>query len=259
MIFESHAHLDDERFDKDRDEVIKKASEKGVKGIINVGADLMSSRASLGLAEKYGFICASCGIHPHEAFSYDDNAEKELITLLRHKRTVAVGEIGLDYHYENTDKEIQKNAFRRQINIANEFSYPLIIHDREAHKDCLDILKEEKAQNIRGVFHCYSGSAEMVKEILKLDFYISFTGVVTFKNARKVIEAVREVPCERLLVETDCPYLSPVPNRGKRNHPGNLTYIIEKIADIKGMNYNDLCKVTWENTLELFSRFTFIQ
>ncbi|MFO7636897.1 MAG: TatD family hydrolase [Clostridia bacterium] len=257
MLFESHAHLDDSQFDADRDRVIRDAYEAGVKAVINVGADMSSSRASIDLSEKYPFICASCGIHPHEASSYGREMEEELMCLLRHPKAVAVGEIGLDYYYGSDQREKQKEVFRKQIQLARQLKKPVIIHNREAHKDCWDILLEEKAHENRGVFHCYSGSGEMARQILKYDYYISFTGVVTFKNARKVLEAVQVVPLERLLLETDSPYLSPEPHRGKRNDPGNLVHIARKIAEIKGVDVERLCEATWDNTLRLFPDFTF--
>jgi TatD DNase family protein len=257
MLFESHAHLDDEKFDPDRDQVIERVYNNGIKGIMNIGADLHSSSMSLNLAHKYGFICASCGIHPHEAHSYDDISENRLMEMLGDERAVAAGEIGLDYYYDKSDREMQREAFRRQLNLARIKKLPVIIHDREAHRDCLDIIKEENGYENGGVFHCYSGSAEMVREILSLGFHISFTGVITFSNARKTIEALKAVPLDRLLMETDCPYLAPVPNRGRRNDPSNLVYIAEKMAEVKDVDYETLCSITWENTLRLFPRFTF--
>lgn len=256
MLFESHAHLDDSVFHADRPEVIQQAYEQGVRAILNVGADLPSSRASVELAGQYPHIVASCGVHPHEADSFDDHAEEQLLHLLSMSRVVAVGEIGLDYYYNHAIHSKQKEAFRRQIRIARGKKLPLILHNREAHKDILDILEEENGDVNKGVFHCYSGSTEMVRQILRKDYFLSFTGVVTYRNAKKVLEALRAVPLERLLLETDSPYLSPEPFRGKRNHPGNLPLIARQIAAVKGVEPETIHEITWKNALEVFPDFT---
>jgi TatD DNase family protein len=230
------------------------AYENGVKRIINVGADRRSIHTSLELAKKYDFIFNSCGIHPHDAKTYNGKIENELMQITKDPNTVAIGEIGLDYHYDNSPRDVQRQVFARQIDLAGELGFPVIIHDREAHKDCLDILKATKTPSQSGVFHSYSGSAEMVKVIIKMGFYVSFTGVVTFKNARKTIEAARAVPIERLLVETDCPYLSPEPKRGRRNVPDYVRHTAEKLAQIHGKPIDEMNRILWDNTHRLFSR-----
>ncbi len=253
-IFDSHAHLDDKRFDEDREEVIKRAEKAGVAGLINVGADLESSRTTLELAQKHGFIYAAVGVHPHDASGFDEFTEKEIVRMADSGKVVAIGEIGLDYHYDNSPRDLQKQAFTKQLRIAASMDLPVIIHNREAHKDCLDILKQEKNDRQRGVFHCYSGSAEMVREVIELGFYISFAGVITFKNAKRATEALKLVPQDRLLFETDCPYLSPEPYRGRRNEPAFTEYTAKKMAQILDVNYEELCRSVWENTHRLFSR-----
>ncbi len=253
-LFDSHAHLDDPRFDKDRDEIISESFASGVKKIINIGADIETSENSVKLAQKHDFIYAACGVHPHDADSYDANLEKRLEKLAANEKVVAIGEIGLDYHYDNSPREKQKEAFSSQIRLAGKLGLPIIIHDREAHKDCLDILKREMTPETTGVFHCYSGSAEMAGQIIEMGFYISFTGVVTFKNAKKVLRSVEAVPVDRLLSETDCPYMAPEPVRGKRNDPRNIRYVVECLAKIKGVDYERMCERLWMNTHKLFRR-----
>ncbi len=253
-LFDSHAHLDDRRFDKDRNEIIVHSYDNGIKRIINVGADVKSIYTSLELAQKYKFIYSACGIHPHDADTYNDNVEKQLREISKDPNTVAIGEIGLDYYYENSPRDIQKEAYSKQIRLAGELGLPIIIHDRDAHMDCINILKSEKTIDMRGVFHCYSGSAEMVKTIIAMGFYVSFTGVITFKNARKTLEAVAAVPIDRLLVETDCPYMAPEPKRGKRNIPDYVRFTVEKMAQIHGMDFEKLCETLWDNTHRLFGR-----
>jgi len=254
LIFDSHAHLDDRRFDEDREEVIERAFQAGIAGIINVGADLESSRTTVELSGKYDFIYASVGVHPHEASGYNASIEGQISNLAQSDRVVAIGEIGLDYHYDNSPRDLQKKAFERQLRLASSMDLPVIIHNREAHRDCLDILHVEKNERQRGVFHCYSGSAEMVREVVELGFYVSFAGVVTFKNARKAVEALKVVPIDRLLFETDCPYLSPEPYRGKRNEPAYTSFTAQRIAEVLEMEYDRLCSTVWENTHRLFDR-----
>lgn len=253
-LFDSHAHIDDRRFDGDQEDVINSAYNSGVKRIINVGADVKSCFTSLELAQKNDFIFNACGIHPHDAISYTDEVEKQLREIAKNPSTVAIGEIGLDYYYDNSPRDIQKLAFAKQIRLAGELGYPIIIHDRDAHKDCIDILKAEKTKELKGVFHCYSGSVEMVRTIIDLGFYVSFTGVITFKNARKTVEAVKAVPLDKLLAETDCPYMSPEPMRGKRNIPDYVKFTVIKMAEIHGLSFERMCEIIWENTHRLFNR-----
>lgn len=254
LIIDSHAHLDDSRFKDDRNEVIERAKEAGVARLINIGADIESSYSALKLAEKHSFIFAAVGVHPHDANEYNISVEKEIIEMAKSQKVVAIGEIGLDYHYDNSPRELQKQAFVSQLKVAASLDLPVIIHNREAHRDCLDILQKENNDRQRGVFHCYSGSAEMVREVIEMGFYVSFAGVITFKNAKKAVQALQMVPLDRLLFETDCPYLSPEPYRGRRNEPAFIQLTIIKMAEVLGMEYEELCFKVWENTHRLFSR-----
>lgn len=253
MLFDTHAHYDDEKFDLDRDETIKRAHENGVAYIINAGSDLKSSKRSVELAAMYDFVYAAVGIHPQEADIADEQALELLRKLCGSPKVVAIGEIGLDYYYDTVPKEVQKKIFIRQIHLARELGLPIVVHDRDAHEDSLNIVKGEKAGEVGGVFHCYSGSTEMARKLLNNNFYLSFGGVVTFKNARKVVEAVRYVPLDRLLIETDSPYLSPEPFRGKRNESAYVRYVAEKIAEIKGISYEEVASVTLNNAKRLFN------
>lgn len=250
MYFDSHAHLDDKQFDKDRHALIATFQSEGVSFYVNVGADLDSSRQSIALAEQYDFIYAAVGIHPSETYRLKDSAEEELRGLTQHHKVVAVGEIGLDYHYEDTQKEKQQEWFRRQLLLAQELGLPVIIHDREAHGDCMQIIREVGYHN--GVFHCFSGSSEMAKELVKWGWYISFAGPVTFKNAAKTKEAAQYVPIDRLLIETDSPYLAPQPMRGKRNCPIYVQYVAEEIARLKNLTPEFVAHKTMENAKKFF-------
>jgi len=232
MIFDSHAHYDDEAFNKDRDEVIEELKENEIIGVLNCGASLEGARDSVKLSDKYDFFYAAVGIHPEFADVVNDEIIEELRNLSKNPKVKAIGEIGLDYHYEeNPPREVQKDAFLRQMKLAEELGFPVVIHNREAHGDTLEILKQ--FPKVRGVIHCFSGSLEMARECIKLGYYIGFTGVVTFKNSRKTAEVAREIPLDRILLETDCPYMAPEPNRGKRNRSDYIEYIAEKIAEIR--------------------------
>lgn len=248
-IFESHAHFDDERFDEDREQLLSSMNEKGVRFAINIGSSLESSQASVDLADKYDFIYAAVGVHPEEIADVDDAGIEKLRELAKNKKVVAIGEIGLDYHYRDDNKEEQIAAFRRQMELAKELSLPVIIHSRDACEDTLKVLREYKP---RGVVHCFSGSAETAKEVVALGMYVGFTGVVTFKNARRALEAVEAVPLDRLLCETDCPYMAPEPNRGKRCDSTMLEFILAKMAEIKGVSTQELADKTCENAKKLF-------
>lgn len=252
MFFDSHAHYDDERFDEDRNALLPSMQENGVDYIINVGADLPTSRKALEIAEKYSFVFAAAGVHPHDADSLDDVGLAELTGMLEHPRVVALGEIGLDYHYDNSPRDLQKYWFEQQARLAVSCGLPVIIHDREAHGDCMEIIR--RVEGLQGVMHCYSGSAEMAKELVKLGFYISFSGSVTFKNAKNIAEAVRVVPDDRLLIETDCPYLAPVPHRGERNSSLLLHYTAERIAALRGTSVEEVARLSMENTFRLFQK-----
>ena len=251
MLFDSHAHIDDEKFDNDRAEVIARAFESGVTGFVNVGACMASSARSVALAEEYEKIYAAVGIHPHDAENALESDYEKLATWSRHKKVVGIGEIGLDYYYDLSPREVQRKVFIRQIDVARQTDMPIIIHDRDAHGDILEILKKE-AKGVTGILHCFSGSLEMAKEIIKLGFYISIAGPVTFKNAAKLPEIVANVPLERLLIETDCPYLTPQPYRGKRNEPAYVRLVAEEVASLRGMEFLDLAVATRENAQRIF-------
>ncbi len=248
-IFDSHAHYDDDRFSPDRDELLNKVFDSGVVGIVNCGSDLKSSITSLNLATKYENIYAAAGIHPHEAESAGKSDLLMITDLLNDKKCVAVGEIGLDYHYDFSPRDIQKQIFEEQLKIAKEKDLPVIIHDREAHEDTMELLKKYKP---RGVVHCFSGSAEMAKEVVKLGMYIGLGGAVTFKNAKKPISVASVVPEDRLLIETDCPYMAPVPHRGERNDSSLIPFVAEVIASVRGITAQQVLDITYKNAKDLF-------
>ncbi|WP_234123430.1 TatD family hydrolase [Clostridium hydrogenum] len=250
MIFDSHAHYDDEQFDEDREKVISELKENGIIGVLNCGASLQGARNSVRLSEKYDFFYAAVGLHPEFADKVDEKVINELKELSKNNKVRAIGEIGLDYYYEeNPPREVQKKAFIRQMELAKELNLPVVIHDRDAHGDTLEIMRS--FPEVKGVVHCFSGSVEFAKECLKLGYYIGFTGVVTFKNAKKAVEVASEVPLDRILVETDCPYMAPVPNRGKRNRSEYIEYVIEKIADIKSILPINVSEQTIQNAKDL--------
>ena len=252
-IFDSHAHYDDEEFDNDRKEVLEELKNEGVIGIMNCSSSYKSIAKTCELINTYDFIYGAVGIHPENADEFKDEMLDEFKDIIKKNPKVkAIGEIGLDYYWdENPDKEIQKDVFRKHMKLAEELNVPVIIHDRDAHEDTLNIIKE--FPNVKGVVHCFSGSVEFAKECLKLGYYIGVTGVVTFKNAKKVVKVVKEVPVERLLVETDCPYMAPEPNRGKRNKSSYIKYVIEKISEIKEINPKELNLKVNENLQNLFT------
>ncbi|MDD4402895.1 MAG: TatD family hydrolase, partial [Desulfitobacteriaceae bacterium] len=233
MIIDSHAHYDDEQFDIDRNEVLERIQKQGVARVVNPSANVATAEKCLKLAKEYSFFYTAMGIHPHEAKEMSDEVLIKLRDMAGYEKVVAIGEIGLDYHYDFSPRKIQKSCFSAQIRLAKELKLPLIIHDREAHKDIMDIIKAEKAEAVGGVFHCFTGSVEMAREVLDMGFYIALGGAVTFKNAKKPVEVAKFVPNDRLLVETDSPYMTPVPFRGKRNDSGYLEEIIKKLAEIR--------------------------
>lgn len=253
MIFESHAHLLAQQFDSDRDEVIKRAFENGVRAVLNVSDDLTVSKAAIEFAKNYSNIFSSVGIHPHNGKEFNDVDLDVLSDLALDPKTLAIGEIGLDYYYDFCPRDIQRDIFIKQLELAIQLDMPVIIHNREAHKDTIDILESFKGK-IRGVIHSYSGSAESAEILLDVGLYISFTGVITFKNARKTIEALEVVPLDKLLIETDSPYLTPDPFRGKRNEPKNLIYIAKKMAEVKQVSYDSLVETLWDNSFSLFNK-----
>ncbi len=249
-IFDSHAHYDDEAFNNDREDVLDGLLNDKVCGIINCGVDIKTSIFSLELAKKYDEIYCACGFHPHEAISVDDNALKELKELLKEPKAIAVGEIGLDYHYDFSPREVQIKVFEQQLQIANELDLPVIVHDRESHEDVLRLLKQYKP---KGVVHCFSGSVEMAKEVVKLGMYIGIGGAVTFKNAKKPVQVAQAVPIDRLLLETDAPYMSPVPLRGKRCTSDYIYYTAEKVATLREIAIDDLLSQNIKNIKTLFN------
>lgn len=253
MIFESHAHYDDEAFDKDREALLSSLQEKGIGTVINIGASLSGSEASVRLAEQYPFIYGAVGVHPSEIEELNEESFARLRTLCDHEKVVAVGETGLDYHYPEPDKALQKRWFERQLLLARETGLPVIIHSREAAKDTLDMMKALDAGEIGGVVHCFSYGKEMAREYLDMDFYFGIGGVITFPNAKKLKEAVAYIPMEKILLETDSPYLAPQQHRGERNSSLNLPYVVEAIAELKGISCEEVEWVTEENARRLFN------
>ena len=251
MLFDSHAHLNDARFDEDREALIQKLQEEHVDLVLNPGADIETSISSVELANKYDFIYAAVGVHPHDVKDLDDTAIDTLRKLAtENEKVVAIGEIGLDYYYDNSPREVQKEWFKKQIELANELKLPIIIHDRDAHQDTFEIIKNTKSPEIGCVLHCYSGNVELAKEYVKMGCYISIPGTVTFKNNREV---AKEIPLEYLLIETDSPYMAPEPHRGKRNDPSLVAFVADKIAQEKGISYEKVCEATKENAKRLFN------
>jgi len=255
MLIDTHSHLDDTRYDADREAVIARARETGVETMVTIGCDLTSSRSAVALAEHYPFIYASVGVHPHEVKHIGDDWYDELRRLAQREKVVAYGEIGLDYHYNHSPPKLQRDRFREQIGLARELHLPIVVHTREAQDDTIAILREEHAGDIGGVFHCFSGDAWLAKDALDLGFYLSFSGVVTFQNATMLRDIVKTVPLDRILIETDGPYLTPVPHRGRRNEPAFVRLVAEKIAEIKGMDavsVEEIGRVTSDNARRLF-------
>ena len=250
MYFDSHAHLDDARFEADFDEILARMKENGVTAMMNIGCDLPSSENSVRLAETYPWVWAAVGSHPDDADHVDEARIAVYRELCKHPRVKAIGEIGLDYHYEDVPRDVQKTAFRMQMALAQELSLPVVVHEREAHEDGMKIIDE--FPDVKGVFHCYSGSLEMAKELVKRGWYIGFTGVVTFKNARKAVEVAENIPLDRILIETDCPYMAPEPYRGRRNDPSLVPFVAAKIAQLRGLAPEDIGKATSENARRLF-------
>lgn len=253
MYFDTHVHLENEQFQDDREGVINRAIAAGIKLMVNVGHDKRANEDTVKLIEEFLFIYGAVGIHPHDAKDFEPSYLRELSEFAQKDKVIAIGEIGLDYYYDNSPRDVQKEVFRQQIRLARDLKLPIIIHDRDAHQDTLSIVKKERAQDVGGVFHCYSGSWELAKDILKLGFYISLAGPVTFQNAKKTHEVAREVPLERLLIETDCPYLAPVPYRGKRNEPAYVVKTAEVIAAIKGVAPEQVAEATFKNGKNVFA------
>ena len=251
MLFDTHAHYTDEAFDADRDAVIRAVHDSGVGLVMNSSSDEKSSREAVALAEKYDFIYASVGWHPEDAAGFSERSLDLIREWVRHPKVRAIGEIGLDYHYEDAaPRELQQEVLERQLQLALELKMPVVIHDREAHGDCMALVRSYP--ELTGAFHCFSGSAEMAKELLDRGWYLGFTGVITFKNARKALEVLEMCPLDRILIETDCPYMAPVPHRGERNDSRLLPFMAAKVAELKGLTPDEAARVTTENGKRFF-------
>ncbi len=251
MLFDTHAHMDDHAFDTDREELLSSLPSQGISLVMNPGCSLESSRNVSLLSQKYDYIYAAVGSHPDAADEVEEAVLEEYRALCKlNKKIKAIGEIGLDYHYEDIPREIQQKVFRMQMGLARELGLPAIVHEREAHEDGMKIVEE--FPEVTGVFHCYSGSAEMAKWLIKKGWYIGFTGVLTFKNARKAVEVASAIPLDRIVLETDCPYMAPEPFRGRRNDPGKLCRMAEKLAEIRGLSVEEIHRITLENGKRLY-------
>ncbi|KFF57513.1 TatD family hydrolase [Bacillus subtilis] len=252
MLFDTHAHLNAEQYDTDLEEVIERAKAEKVERIVVVGFDRPTIIRAMEMIEEYDFIYAAIGWHPVDAIDMTEEDLAWIKELSAHEKVVAIGEMGLDYHWDKSPKDIQKEVFRKQIALAKEVNLPIIIHNRDATEDVVTILKEEGAEAVGGIMHCFTGSAEVARECMKMNFYLSFGGPVTFKNAKKPKEVVKEIPNDRLLIETDCPFLTPHPFRGKRNEPSYVKYVAEQIAELKEMTFEEIASITTENAKRLF-------
>jgi len=252
MLIDTHTHLDDARYNDDREAMIARAREAGVEAFLTIGCDRATSHAAVRLADQYPFVHASIGVHPHEVKHIGDDWYDEFRMLAANKNVVAYGEIGLDYHYNHSSPKEQRERFREQVQLARELKLPVIIHTREAQEDTIAILREEKASEIGGVFHCFSGDAWLAKDALDLGFYLSFSGILTFPNATMLRDIAKNTPLDRLLIETDCPYLTPVPYRGKRNEPAYVSLVAQRLASIHSLPLDDVAKQTSTNAKRLF-------
>lgn len=250
MYFESHAHYDDERFDDDRDELLAELPADGIETVVNSSSDIASSRASIALAEKYPYFYASVGVHPHEVSKMTEADIDTLREMSKHPKVVALGEMGLDFYYDLSPRDSQRYWFKRQLELAEELDMPIIVHSRDASQECFDIISQSKVR--KGVIHCYSGSAPMAEDYADMGFYIGVGGSLTFKNNKKTVEVVEKLPLEKILIETDSPYLAPVPFRGRRNDSRLLKYVVEKISEIKNIPEIDICNITKNNAIDLF-------
>lgn len=255
MIFDTHAHYDDEAFNEDREKLLNSVFSADAYRIVNIGASMDGSRESIAFAGKYPYIYATVGLHPDYAADWNDNAKAELSALSKNKKCVAIGEIGLDYYYEDPGRDLQKSAFEGQLTLARELKLPVVIHSRDAAKDTLDLIKASGIAEEGGIMHCFSYPPEVAAECLKLGFYIGVGGALTFKNTRKLPDVVSMCPMDRLVIETDCPYMAPVPFRGKRNDSTYLTYVISRIAEIKEISAEEVERITYENALRVYRIF----
>lgn len=256
MIFETHAHYDDEQFDTGREALLASLPACGVRRVVNVGASVASTKSSVELAGKYDFIYAAVGVHPSEIGELNEERFAWLKSLTTLEKVVAVGEIGLDYYWDKEPEvqKLQRYWFKRQLELAGEAGLPVIIHSRDAAADTMQVMKEVHAEEIPGVIHCYSYSPELAQEFIKMGYYIGVGGVVTFKNAKKLKETVQQIPLERILLETDCPYMAPEPNRGKRNDSSNLPYVVAKIAELKQVTPEEVEQITWQNAMNFYCK-----
>ncbi|MEK4019295.1 TatD family hydrolase [Bacillus sp. FSL K6-3176] len=252
MLFDTHAHLNAEQYNEDLEQVIERAKSEKVEKVVVVGFDRPTITRAMELIEAYDFIYAAIGWHPVDAIDMTDEDLAWIKELSQHEKVVAIGEMGLDYYWDKSPKDVQKEVFRRQIALAKEVNLPIIIHNRDATEDVVTILKEEGAAEVGGIMHCFTGSLEIAKACMEMNFYISFGGPVTFKNAKKPKEVVKDIPSDRLLIETDCPYLTPAPFRGKRNEPSYVKYIAEQIAELREMSFEELAALTTENAKKVF-------
>mgnify|MGYP005789056209 FL=1 len=252
MIFDTHAHYDDEAFDEDRDSLLKSLPENGIESAVNVSSNIASVQATLALIKKYPFLYGAVGIHPNETGELDESRFQWLEQMTQMPKVVAVGEIGLDYYWDEPEREIQKEWFVRQLNMARKVKLPVIIHSRDAAKDTLDIMKGEKSWEIGGVIHCFSYGKEIAKEYLDMGFFLGIGGVLTFQNGKKLKEVAEYAPLEQIVLETDCPYLSPVPNRGRRNSSLNLPYVVKALADIRHISEQEVIDITDQNAKRLY-------
>lgn len=251
-IFDTHAHYDDEAFDEDREELLMSFAENNIKKVVNIGASLSTCKKTIVLLQEYDFMYGALGVHPNEVSELTEADMEWLSAQCDLDKCVAVGEIGLDYYYDEPEREIQKKWFVRQLELAKEKKLPVVIHSRDAAKDTIDIMKEIHAEEIGGVVHCFSYTKETAKIFLDMGFYIGIGGVVTFKNSLKLKEAVEHIPLDRIVLETDCPYLAPVPFRGKRNSSLNLPYVVETLAQLKGVSTEEIMDITWNNAHKLY-------
>ena len=252
MIFDTHTHYDDQAFDEDKEILLGRLKEEGIDTVVNIGASIRTSKSTLKLAEQYPFIYAAIGVHPNETAELNEQHLDWLRDTAKHPRVVAIGEIGLDYYWKEPDREIQKFWFARQLDLAKEVHLPVVIHSRDAAQDTLDIMKEHAPHEAGGVIHCFSYGKELAKEYLDMGFYIGIGGVVTFKNAKKLKEVVESMPMDRMVLETDCPYLSPEPLRGKRNSSLHLSYVVKAVSEIKGISQEEVMEITSANACRLY-------
>ncbi len=252
MIFETHAHYDDEAFDQDREALLRSLPEHGIEAVVNIGASIQTTKNTIRLTEAYPHVYGAVGVHPSDTGELNESLMAWLEEMAKRPKILAVGEIGLDYYWDEPERTVQKHWFVRQMELARKVGLPVVIHSRDAAKDTLDLMKEHHAEELGGVIHCFSYGVEMAREYLDMGFYLGIGGVVTFSNAKKLKEVVEYMPLERIVLETDCPYLAPVPNRGKRNSSLNLPYVAEAIAGIKGITAEELITATNENARRMY-------